>query len=1015
MRRSKKLFFAALMVAGAAAALLSPGQANAAREYIDYSLPDRVKALYLKLEDYPHPASPLGANHQYVDWPLRSQGCPAAEITGNNGRPTGQLSTLYKSVPWLPLISFARPPNGPGTAWGPIYGQSAEFFTGDNITSSGNCRDRYVDAGPGSNGENTSGGIWVDPLAYGRWGGGSNTPGASSLWPNALVNDQPGGRLPPDEVADGAMPLWGMVGNDNSPKDQILFPRNGVTSYTPQNGFRLYSNGSTLFRHEFNLTQQQVDTLNQEGSEFEIDIKADDWYRVYLNGTLQFDTVVTSQRNQRTFPSKQAFNVGTNVLAVQVIDKAVWYSQPITQFNRASGLAYALYISTPDYVLTPAITGNPSQSEGGDIINLTPSVNNGGVAVNNIDWQITRFVLNEGAPVPGAAQNSQLPQSYYGNGAQIIGSGNQTMPTGVTNISIDPQVLEEYDVGQRVCFTLSVRPYTTTPPVDRWSHGVPFCVTIAKQPKVQVWGGDLIVGKGQTSDIRTSTTRKLSSLVQPPAYNASMIQGLYPTGVSDARTPSGGWQKLPAGANDPHWTLTAITRSPSAASQPHCQLNAIPQAAKVVNLSQVNVGSNDAWRANPADSGWVGAYTNATNDGTGPGNGGCRYPGNSNDSTDAGTFRDAATWTFKLTNDFTIGGCVDPRSVQLRMQFSADDEAQIVVNGQVVTDFGEFRTFGNWPSDPVTYTTNRHPSAFRVGSNTLEIRVKSGWTYTGMLVGGNFTAVAECSRDSSARTTFGSWGEYAISASGSIRGMASGAGYSAGAADSLFCPVSLLTFTNAGSDICTPTSPKGGYSNSRTLPPLENNFRTTAALGANPTVNVANLNSGVYSASGTVTIATGGPGDITIPRGKWVVINARGADVVINSNIRYAGDPIQNIRDIPQLVIIANNIRIAGGVSQVDAWLMATGEAGNLVTCSDVANAAAIRANNCTNQLRVNGPVAAKHLYLYRTSGAGSGPSNVQAAEVFNLRPDAYLWATWYNSNGARLQTVRTTELPPRF
>ena len=128
-----------------------------------------------------------------------------------------------------------------------------------------------------------------------------------------------------------------------------------------------------------------------------------------------------------------------------------------------------------------------------------------------------------------------------------------------------------------------------------------------------------------------------------------------------------------------------------------------------------------------------------------------------------------------------------------------------------------------------------------------------------------------------------------------------------------------------------------------------------------------------------------------------------------------AGDPMQGLKDIPQLIIIANNIRIGGGVSQVDSWLMATGDSGNLVTCADVTAATQLRANNCANFLRVNGPVAARHLYLYRTAGATTGAGNTAAAEVFNLRPDAYLWATWYNSSAGRLQTVRTTELPPRF
>jgi len=52
---------------------------------------------------------------------------------------------------------------------------------------------------------------------------------------------------------------------------------------------------------------------------------------------------------------------------------------------------------------------------------------------------------------------------------------------------------------------------------------------------------------------------------------------------------------------------------------------------------------------------------------------------------------------------------------------------------------------------------------------------------------------------------------------------------------------------------------------------------------------------------------------------------------------------------------------------------------------------------------------------MYRTAGSGVGVAIGDPAEVFNLRGDAYLWATAYSSNSDRLSTVSTKELPPRF
>jgi len=52
---------------------------------------------------------------------------------------------------------------------------------------------------------------------------------------------------------------------------------------------------------------------------------------------------------------------------------------------------------------------------------------------------------------------------------------------------------------------------------------------------------------------------------------------------------------------------------------------------------------------------------------------------------------------------------------------------------------------------------------------------------------------------------------------------------------------------------------------------------------------------------------------------------------------------------------------------------------------------------------------------LQRTFGSGSGAATGNPAEVFNLRPDAYLWGVFQAAGSGRLQTVYETELPPRY
>src|SRR5690606_33188762 len=100
-------------------------------------------------------------------------------------------------------------------------------------------------------------------------------------------------------------------------------------------------------------------------------------------------------------------------------------------------------------------------------------------------------------------------------------------------------------------------------------------------------------------------------------------------------------------------------------------------------------------------------------------------------------------------------------------------------------------------------------------------------------------------------------------------------------------------------------------------------------------------------------------------------------------------------------------------------WLVATGTGadGRINTCgaggvNESTNPTALQ---CANPLRVNGPVITNHLILHRTAGAGAGTSAGDPAEIFNLRPDAYIWASNLPGSYNKARTVMTTELPPRF
>lgn len=456
-----------------------------------------------------------------------------------------------------------------------------------------------------------------------------------------------------------------------------------------------------------------------------------------------------------------------------------------------SYVALTFRVNVPyNYSIDPKVTVDQEMVEAGADLTVRPSVTYGPTGTRPTSWQLSKIVkLPGGAAVPGVKNNNTLPCNYYqGAGISCVtasfasggaGSGTTTFAVNKSPYSFAVRtaaVVEDYPVGTMICYVLSVNARSHAPGNTPWRHSEPDCAVVAKRPLVHVTGGDLIVGKGKTSDVVTGASRK-------------------------------------------------------------------------------------------------------------------------------------------------------------------------TVNGQA--------------------------------------------------------------------RTYGSWGEYAVAASGSITRMASGAGYSDGQPSNLFCSVSYLTVTNAGTNICSTTTPKGRYAVGAQLPAVETRFTQSTNMGANPVIDVSAQPAGtqVYRATGNVTLRASS----VVPAGHSVVIVAPTATVSIEDSIRYASGPYASASTIPQVVIIANTIRVRGTVERVDSWLIASGNEGVINTCSDVTVANKLNALVCSTPLTINGPVAARSLLLYRTAGAGTDGQSDTAAETFNIRPDAYLWALNQDSQSGRLRTVSTEELPPRF
>ncbi len=246
-------------------------------------------------------------------------------------------------------------------------------------------------------------------------------------------------------------------------------------------------------------------------------------------------------------------------------------------------------------------------------------------------------------------------------------------------------------------------------------------------------------------------------------------------------------------------------------------------------------------------------------------------------------------------------------------------------------------------------------------------------------------------------SAYGSWVEYGAFATGQIAGFSSAATPSS----------TRLTFGNNGTS--------GNFTFANCMPNYfgwVDDTKATNVNGQASGLNVASLNGNAqnqYMTTGQ-NVTINGASNIA----NKAILKVSGGNVTINGNLTFANGPYSSIGDLPQLIIIADgDITINENVEQIDAWLIARGK---INTCGSN-----VTPNNfqCTRQLRINGPVAASKLNLYRTFGADmTTPDVSRPAELFTLHP-VHLLKRYApndrNSTNPSTTILSEIELPPRY
>ncbi len=751
---------------------------------------------------------------------------------------------------------------------------------------------------------------------------------------------------------------------------------------------------------------------------------------------------------------------------------------PVTQAG-GIGYTEFLCVKVVAGTVSPQLTMTPAGSRIADGSDLrfdfgAANATNPAVA-GNICYQAR--IWYEKSPTPNSTYEAGTDALYYRKASMGCGGGAEAYANIPANTTMSQILTDSRAVditrGGKICADWYIESTTngigTGSPNPAWK-----CIVIGKTPGVQVWGNDVRVGSAlSSSGAATAIVRSaLTRIETPPIVQTGVnVLGsgsdakLMRTGVDASGNkikvnfaiPSSLQDVRDSSRTDLHWEITKVMRpngstvvtganaSDNYTSKAYTCQYAYDATGSIKPMDVTRPAIIVAEGKGPRSWGSTEPYTDragqfvnmTTTDITGkiyaqvvgnkaaPGvleaiKDGYTYPyavslsGSSswiaqntyaldyNDESCKDPGQNAADidahsniYVFHLKNTFDLADGVDLNTVTMSLRGAADNQAKIFVNGQPLTmTSGDIRPNGYSRvdfSDPnATYTATAPAGVFRTTGNTLEVYVQSSGSSTALRID---DVVVRGTVSTSSTKYYGSWGEYGVWAPSDIGLLASGSGLALGHDSADQGSWSKLSFANK-------TAPYG-------------NFASATAMGTIP--NIAGYFAGVtmpgqkISRAGAVTISNTSsdkPADLTQPGGRVLIASGK---VTIADNI--VASAAARVDDMRQVVIIAPDIEIAGSVTQVDAWLIATN---SINTCSDVAVSAPLSSSICNRPLKVNGALTSSTVYLRRTAG-NDKDTRREAAEVLDLRGDAFIWARGVSEKNGTWTTRSVTELPPRY
>jgi hypothetical protein len=583
-------------------------------------------------------------------------------------------------------------------------------------------------------------------------------------------------------------------------------------------------------------------------------------------------------------------------------------------------------------------------------------------------------------------------------------NGMLTTPVTTNNLFSETLAVPDLEPGTKFCFAIGVFPsdshnlpndQVTTEPQNTaalnvagtmWNYSAPTCVTITKKPTFQVWGGGLYAGGrniyGALDSVNITTSQAAKAINFDLIHNGPTGGGINANanGMGPARRHFGSWSEYETIA------LGQVLRFGSGAGYGYgSNINGSYQAGRSP------LGTNSLPGGHPSPGGSLNTchYSKMTFANTNP----TATESCSNSLGDAGIYQDPTIITRILdryTDSRFRGSATQPANTTLELE------------GVCHPDI-----------DGVYQPTNPNASYACLPNGTKYIYVDGDATI-GNGPGHNFCMGKASLIDSRTNIVYNN-------------------------RDFFFDASRNSYWTVVQSVIVEGRERWIRHSNQNLITNASQGiYRVYMDAVSREFYRLSNGNSGTRIALDPVPVPS------LADTNRTSVVHVRGT-LIVNSNFFYgdilgAGcsmDTYRSISELPQQMFIADEIVIADHVTNIDGWLIAGQEGtgnGRITTClSSRFSRIPPDSTTCTRQLVVNGPVFAKELWLNRTAGAGhlsgndrgflpsagttpwNGNNSIIPAEVFNLRPDTYLWA--FNQAERSMQAVVThsRELAPRY